>query len=167
MRQIFKWDLIKFCEIVTKVTLKLPQNSQKFVINITKCDVCLFLHKICWKMVWKFCEIWKSYGNWLPDGPNSVRFYLTVWDTACMDPGLTLTYFMARSNLVPYAYVWGKGKIVDFWETIVVYDIKVGRVSQLNEYMNLYEYQWSWSFIDLRPRSLRFNIFKLLLLRNH
>ena len=26
------------------------------------------------KMVWKFCEIWNSYGNWLPDGPNSVRF---------------------------------------------------------------------------------------------
>ena len=22
------------------------------------------------------------------------------------DPGLTLTYFMARSNLVPYAFVW-------------------------------------------------------------
>ena len=27
-----------------------------------------------------------------------------------------------------------------FLETIVVYDIKVGRWSQLNEYMNLYEY---------------------------
>ena len=26
----------------------------------------------------------KSYGNWLPDGPNSIRFYLTVWDMACM-----------------------------------------------------------------------------------
>ena len=34
-----------------------------------------------------------------------------------------------------------KGKILDFSETIVVYDIKVGRFSQLNEYMNLYEYQ--------------------------
>ena len=22
----------------------------------------------------------KSYGNWLPDGPDSVRFHLTVWD---------------------------------------------------------------------------------------
>ena len=53
-----------------------------------------------------------------------------------------------------------------FFRTIVVYDIKVGRFSQLNEYMNLYEYQRSWSFIDLRPSSLRFNIFKLLLLRN-
>ena len=56
----------------------------KFVINTTKCDVGLFLHKMCCKMVWKFCEIWKSYRNWLPDGPNSVRFYLTVWDMACM-----------------------------------------------------------------------------------
>ena len=43
------------------------------------------------------------------------------------DPGLTLTYFTARSNLVPCAFVWEKGKTMDFSETIVVYDIKVGR----------------------------------------
>ena len=30
------------------------------------------------------------------------------------DPGLT-TYFMARSNLVPYAFVWEKGKTIDFF----------------------------------------------------
>ena len=36
------------------------------------------------------------------------------------DPELTLTYFMARSNLVRYAFV-------DFSETVVVYGIKVGR----------------------------------------
>ena len=41
------------------------------------------------------------------------------------DPGLTLTYFTARSNLVPYAFVWEKGKTVDFSETIVVYDLKL------------------------------------------
>ena len=29
---------------------------------------------------------------------------------------------------------------MDFLETIVVYDIKVGRFIQLNENMNLYEY---------------------------
>ena len=68
--------------------------------------------------------------------------------------------------MVPYAFVWENGKIMDFSEPVVVYDIKVGRFSQLNEYMNLHEYQRSWSFSDLRPRSLRFNIFKLLLLRN-
>ena len=34
-------------------------------------------------MVWKFCEIWKFYGKWLPDVLNSVRFYLKVWDMAC------------------------------------------------------------------------------------
>ena len=81
------------------------------------------------------------------------------------DPGLILIYFTAKSNLVPYPVVWEKGKIMDFSETVVVYDIKVGKFSQLNEYMKLYEYQRSRSFIDLRPRSLRFNIFKLLLLR--
>ena len=58
MRQIFMGDLIKLCEIFTKITLELPQNSQKplfkcktLVINATKCDFCLFLYKICCKMV--------------------------------------------------------------------------------------------------------------------
>ena len=40
------------------------------------------------------------------------------------DPGLTLIYFTARSNLIPYAFVWAKGKTMDFSETIVVYDLK-------------------------------------------
>ena len=51
---------------------------------------------------------------------------------------------MARSNLVPYAFVWEKGKtmllffvvffFVFFSETIVVYDIKVGRCSKPNDF---------------------------------
>ena len=52
-------------------------------------------------------------------------------------PGLTLPYFMTRSNLVSYAFVWEKFKTMDFSETIVVYDIKVGRCNQLNGYMKL------------------------------
>ena len=39
---------------------------------------------------------------------------------------------------------------MDFSETIKVCDIKVGGCSQLN-YMKLYEYQRSRSFIDLGP----------------
>ena len=41
------------------------------------------------------------------------------------DSGLTLTYFTARSNLVPYAFIWEKCKTMDFSETIVVYDLKL------------------------------------------
>ena len=41
------------------------------------------------------------------------------------NPGLTLIYFTARSNLVPYAFVWEKGKTVDFSETIVDYYLKL------------------------------------------
>ena len=41
------------------------------------------------------------------------------------DPGLTVTNFTARSNLVPCAFVWEKGKTVDFSETIVVFDLKL------------------------------------------
>ena len=41
------------------------------------------------------------------------------------DPELTLTFFMARSNLVPYAFVWEKIKTMDLSETTVVYDLKL------------------------------------------
>ena len=44
------------------------------------------------------------------------------------DPGLTLTYFTARSNIVPYAFVWGKkGKTVDFFKNYcsLFYDLKL------------------------------------------
>ena len=57
------------------------------------------------------------------------------------DPRLTLTYFKARSNLVPYAFVWEKVKTMDFSETIVVYDIKVGICSQLMS---------TWSFMSTK-----------------
>ena len=40
------------------------------------------------------------------------------------DPKLTMTYFRARSILVPYAFVWEKGKTMDFSEFVVVYDLK-------------------------------------------
>ena len=45
------------------------------------------------------------------------------------DPRLTLTYFTTKSNLLPYAFVWEKGKTMDISETVVVYDVKVGRCS--------------------------------------
>ena len=40
------------------------------------------------------------------------------------DPELNLIYFMARSDFVPYAFVWEKCNTMDFAETIVVYDVK-------------------------------------------
>ena len=62
--------------------------------------------------------------------------------------------------MVPYAFVLEKDKTIDFSETIIVYDIKVGRCSQLTECMHLYEYQRSRSFTDFRRRSHKFNILK-------
>ena len=41
------------------------------------------------------------------------------------DPGLTLSYFVTRLNLVPYAFEWEKGNAMYFLETIVVYDLKL------------------------------------------
>ena len=43
------------------------------------------------------------------------------------DPGLTLACFTTRSNLGPYAFVCGKGKRMDFSETVVVYDLKIAK----------------------------------------
>ena len=61
------------------------------------------------------------------------------------DSWLTLTYFTARSDLV-LMLLYGE-KVND----IIVYDIIVGRCSQINEYMKLFEYQRSKSLIDLGP----------------
>ena len=51
-----------------------------------------------------------------------LKYYLVC---SSEDAELTLTYFTARSNLVPYAFVWEKGKTMDFSESIVVYDLKL------------------------------------------
>ena len=56
------------------------------------------------------------------------------------DPGLTLTYFAARSNLVTYAFLYEKVKTVDFSETIAAIDLKICRSRHLNECMKVYEY---------------------------
>ena len=46
------------------------------------------------------------------------------------DTGLTLIYFTARSNLVPYAFVWEKGKTMEFSKNIVLYDLKLATDDQ-------------------------------------
>ena len=59
------------------------------------------------------------------DMQHRVHEYYQVYSND--DPGLTLTYSMA--NLLPYSFVWEKGKTMDLSETIVVCDVKVGRCS--------------------------------------
>ena len=34
-------------------------------------------------------------------------------------PEMTMTYFMPRSNLVPYAFVWEKGKLMDIFQKLL------------------------------------------------
>ena len=57
------------------------------------------------------------------DMQHCVHEYFQVYSND--DTGLTLTYFTARSNMLPYAFVWEKGKTVDFSETIIVCDLKL------------------------------------------
>ena len=54
------------------------------------------------------------------------------------DPGLTLTYFMAMSNLSPMLLYGKKVKQWIFQKLVQSVDVKVGRYSQLNEYMKLF-----------------------------
>ena len=56
-----------------------------------------------------------------------MHYWVLEYNQVCSndDPGLTMTYFTARSNLVPNAFVWEKGKTMDFSETIVVHDLKL------------------------------------------
>ena len=51
------------------------------------------------------------------------------------DPGLALTYFTARSSLVPYAFVWEKGKTIDFSETVVVYGLKLATDDRSDKFL--------------------------------
>ena len=51
------------------------------------------------------------------------------------DPGVTLTYFTARSNLVTKAFLWEKVKTVDFSKTIAASDLTAGRSRHLIEFM--------------------------------
>ena len=54
------------------------------------------------------------------------------------EPGVTLTYFTARSNLE--TFLWEKVKTVDFSETIEACDLIVGRYRQLIDFMKVCEY---------------------------
>ena len=56
------------------------------------------------------------------------------------DPGLTLTYFTARLNLVIWAFSQEKVKTVDILETIAASGIKVGRIRHLIKFMKVCEY---------------------------
>ena len=73
---------------------------------------------------------------------------------------------MERSSCVPNAFVWEEGKTMNFSETIAVYDIKVGRCSQLNEYMKLMSTKGQGHSLTLVQIS-QLNYFKLLFLNNH
>ena len=77
----------------------------------------------------------KKSSSLAPKMPITLKLNLRHWVLkyyqVCSndDTVLTLTYFMARSNLVPYAFVWEKGKTMDFSKSFVVYDVEVGRCS--------------------------------------
>ena len=56
------------------------------------------------------------------------------------DPGVRLTYFTARSILVTKAFLWEKVITVDFSEIIAACALKIGRCSQLTEFMEVCGY---------------------------
>ena len=91
MRQNFKWDLIKFCETFTKIAFKLPKGILKPLSSFNKplidtksvIYVYFFITSLI-NLSGNYVRFENSSGNWLSEGLKSVRFYLTVWDMACM-----------------------------------------------------------------------------------
>ena len=69
------------------------------------------------------------------------------------DPGMAMSY-QGQIWSVVLLYGTKVKQCLFFSETTIVYDIKIGRCSQLNEYMKFYEYQKSRSFIDLGPNHI-------------
>ena len=80
----------------------------------------------------------KNLGTWYAASVTQVLPSLFKWWD-----WIDLDLFYGKVKFDPF------GKTMDFSETIVVYDVKVGKCSKLNEYMNVYEYQTSRSFIGL------------------
>ena len=69
----------------------------------------------------------KNYLNIFPSGTKTpMALGLTMWHWGCGpyqvctndESRLTLTYFMARSNLIPNAFITGKSKNVHFSITV-------------------------------------------------
>ena len=80
--------------------------------HMTKMAAITFKNLLLWNQMARDLETW--YAAWV------LKYYQVCSND---DPGLTLTYFMARSNLVPYAFVWEKGKTMDFFQKLLSYMI--------------------------------------------
>ena len=50
-------------------------------------------------------------------------------------PGLTLTYFRARSNFSTLAFIWENGTMMDYLEINASSDLEFGLYSKLNDKM--------------------------------
>ena len=59
------------------------------------------------------------------------------------DPWLTLTYFMARTNFVTYAFLYEKSENSGSFKNIAACDLKVVRCRQLIELMKICAYSKS------------------------
>ena len=70
------------------------------------------------------------------------------------DPGLTLTCFMERSASLHNGFVC----LLDFIETIEVYELKVGTFSLISEYMKTYELTEVKFIVWSLSKSLRFKL---------
>ena len=87
-------------------------------------------------------------------GHSSTTTFAIWW--LCID----LWTFYRKVNFSSLHICIGKGLNVNYSETEEVYGIKVGIYSKINEYLEIYMYQWFRSFFDLSPRSLRFHLFQ-------
>ena len=58
------------------------------------------------------------------------------------------------SDLVPYAFVWEKGKPMDFSETIVIYDLKLARDDRSDKKFLLTSKPFPWGLYAPCPGAI-------------
>ena len=75
--------------------------------------------------------------------------------------------FYSKVKSGPFCFCTHMGRCLNcrFLRNYWSCEVEVGTYGQINEYMKIYDNPRSRPFIDLYPRSLRFNIFKLLFLK--
>ena len=70
---------------------------------------------------------WPDFGETLYEAPETFIFCSNY------DNGLTMTYFMAKSNFATKAFIWENVTMMDSLENIASCDLDFGKYSKLHD----------------------------------
>ena len=81
----------------------------------------------------------------------SIGYSSTMKFVQMMTLGWPWPILLKRSNLVPYAFVWEKGNIMDFSETIV---------SMISKLVEPFNYMSTWTFMNIKGQGHSLTFFQ-------